>query len=263
MTETVLPPNIGTLRNKSGMSTQRINEFLGMLRRTLKPAPKSIKVIGTRAPRKYKVVRNGIGVLTTRFGKFWQYNFVISDKWRNYSVIVKADVDIRTFTPIFNNKKQLTVRIDSGCESGRVFGDLTCDCAEQMQLSLKAIAHIGEGIIVSVPHQDGRGMGRAFKLATLWSQDILKINTVEAAALVASSPNFDARTYGGVVAILKYFHIPKTCTIRLTTNNSKRAAVFSKNGYAVTEQIPVAVRPNKYTKIHLQAKSNHFSKNDG
>ena len=113
-------------------------------------------------------------------------------------------------------------------------------------------------MIISIPIQDGRGMGLTFKLATLWAQDVLKLNTVESAALLAPGGVIDIRTYSGVICILKFFGISVACTINLATNNPKKAEIFSENGYSITKYVPIVIKPNHYTEKHLLAKQMHL-----
>lgn len=159
---------------------------------------------------------------------------------------------------MFKNKDQLVLRIDSGCETGQVFGDLTCECNDQLYLALETLEEVGEGMLINIPCQDGRGMGLTFKLATLWIQDMLGVNTVEAASLLVPGGVIDVRTYSGVICILKFFGISTTCWINLATNNPKKADVFAENGYMMADYIPVVIEPNEYTKAHLQAKQDHL-----
>ncbi|MDD4989687.1 MAG: hypothetical protein PHW31_00005 [Candidatus Pacebacteria bacterium] len=173
-------------------------------------------------------------------------------------MIVKAELDTAQLIPVFKDKDKIVLRIDSGCETGQVFGDLTCECREQLHLTLKTIAETGEGMIINIPHQDGRGMGLTFKLATLWMQDVLGVNTVESASLLAPGGVIDIRTYSGVICILKFFGIPETCKINLATNNPKKAEVFAENGFAVMDYIPIVIEPNENTKAHLVAKQEYL-----
>ena len=159
---------------------------------------------------------------------------------------------------MFKNKDCLVLRIDSGCETEQVFGDLTCECRDQLHLALKTIEDAGEGMIINIPHQDGRGMGLTFKLATLWIQDVLKVNTVESASLLAPGGVIDIRTYSGAICILKFFGISPTCKINLASNNPQKAKVFAENKYTISDYIPVIIKPNKHTKVHLQAKQSYL-----
>ena len=101
-------------------------------------------------------------------------------------------------------------------------------------------------------------MGLTFKLATLWLQDALGVNTVESATLLAPGGVIDIRTYFGVICILKFFGIPENCKINLATNNPEKANVFAENGYTVVEFTPVVIEPNHHTEAHLRAKQDHL-----
>ncbi len=155
--------------------------------------------------------------------------------------------------PIFQNPHTITMRIDSGCESGQKFGDITCDCKDQLFLAMREIAKIGEGIMINIPHQDGRGMGNPFKLATLSLQEQLRLTTVEAASVLTNAGPIDKRSYGGVIAILRFLQISERCEICLITNNPYKFKVFEENGYRA-KRVPVAIQPTQHTRRHLEAK---------
>lgn len=252
------PPSIADISEKSKMSIEEVGDFLELLKHSMEPFSKRFSVNENGVTRYYAVERRGIGILKTEHGKFWQYDFAIDDQWEKYSVIVKAELDKDLLVPVFRNKDQLVLRTDSGCETGQVFGDLTCECHDQLHLALKTLEEVGEGMLINIPCQDGRGMGLTFKLATLWIQDVLGVNTVESASLLAPGGVIDIRTYSGVICILKFFSIPTTCRINLATNNPKKAEVFVENGYTVADYIPVVIEPNEHTKTHLKAKQDHL-----
>lgn len=258
MKEGIKPLSLEDIGKKANLSKQKVAKFINLIKRSMQPFSKRISVLENGVMRYYQVERRGIGILNTSYGKFWEYNFAIDDQWKKYSVIVKAKIDTDLLIPIFNDKKRLVLRTDSGCETGQLYKDLTCECREQLHLAIKTIAEGEEGMIISIPGQDGRGMGLTFKLATLWIQDELKLNTVESAALLAPGGVIDVRTYSGVIGILKFFGINETCTINLATNNPKKAEVFVENGYSITEYIPIVIEPNSHTKQHLLAKQNHL-----
>jgi GTP cyclohydrolase II len=139
-----------------------------------------------------------------------------------------------------------------------MFGDLTCECRDQLNRAIELICGIGEGIIVNIPFQDGRGMGLPFKLATLTLQDLLGVNTVESASMLALDSVIDVRTYAGVVGILKFFQIPTSCKIDLATNNPEKLRVFVENGYTIGERHYISVEPTRLTEHHLNAKHDHL-----
>lgn len=254
----VQQPDLSELSKKYDVSQSKIEEVLDLAQRSMNPVSKRIAVTEDGETRYYAVERRGLGILETCFGKLWHYHFTIDDQWREYSAIVKAELDYTTLQPVFRDKETLIVRTDSGCATGQVFADLTCDCREQLHLAMKTISDAREGIIVNIPAQDGRGMGLPFKLATLLIQKELGVDTVESAGMLAPGGIIDVRTYSGVVGVLKFFDIPATTRINLATNNPYKENVFKENGYSLSDNIPMLITPNKHTERHLRAKKNHL-----
>jgi 3,4-dihydroxy 2-butanone 4-phosphate synthase/GTP cyclohydrolase II len=156
--------------------------------------------------------------------------------------------------PVFEDSDKLMLRIDSGCDSGQKFADLTCDCRDQLLLAMQEIAKVGKGVVINMPPQDGRGMGSPFKLATLSLQEQLHITTVEAASILADGGQIDKRTYAGAIAILRFFLVSKKREILLMTNNPDKLSVFEENGYRTVKRVPVIIPPTAYTRHHLEAK---------
>jgi len=256
MKTVIKPLNLDEISKKAKISKEKASKFIDLIKRSMQPLSKRINVLENGVMRYYQVERRGIGILSTNHGKFWEYSFAIDDQWQKYSVIVKAEIDEDLLIPVFKNQKKLVLRTDSGCETGQVFNDLTCECSDQLHLAMETITEVGEGMIICIPTQDGRGMGLTFKLATLWIQDVLGLNTVESAVLLAPGGIIDVRTYSGVICILKFFGILKTCEINLATNNPKKAEVFAENGYLMSEHIPMVIEPTGNTERHLLAKQN-------
>jgi len=158
-------PNFKKLAERNSMTETEVLSVIEMVRKGMEPLLKRISVIEDGEPRYYSVERRGVGVLNTKYGKFWEFEFAIDDDWKNYSVIVKADINKETLTPSFKDMSNLVLRIDSGCKTGQVFGDMTCECNEQLDLAMKTLNDKGEGMIINIPAQDGRGMGISFKLS--------------------------------------------------------------------------------------------------
>jgi GTP cyclohydrolase II len=221
------------------------------------PSTKQVTVSEDGVTSSYGVTRNGVGPLQTEDGDFWFFDFAVSDKWEKYSVVVKGDLDKETFNPVLH-KKPLLLRIDSGCETSQAFHDVTCECHEQLVMTMRLIAEYGEGMIINIPRQDGRGMGLPFKLATLSAQKELKLSTVEAASMLTKNGIIDARTYSGVICILKFFDVSQSMPINLATNNPDKTRIFHENGYLLKENIPVRVHSNKYTEMHLLSKKKYL-----
>lgn len=224
-------------------------------RRSAAPVQTRVSVLEDGFEVKLLVERVGVGPLLTSFGRFEMYAYRLNDRWEKYSVLIMAE-DFDNFRPIFDPLKPVVVRFDSGCETGQIFGDRTCECRDQLELGLEQIAENGQGVLVNIPHQDGRGMGLPFKLATLRLQEELGVDTVEASVLFEPVGTRDSRTYAGAVAVLKALGIENRA-ITLSTNNPKKAGVFSANGYAL-DRLPNIIAPTAHTAHHLSAKGQHL-----
>jgi GTP cyclohydrolase II/3,4-dihydroxy 2-butanone 4-phosphate synthase/GTP cyclohydrolase II len=239
------------LRNRINLG--EVERIVSMARQSMKPIKKDFTVRENSMERTYTVTRRGVGRLQTASGLFWQLDFFVDDCWGKYSVIVCGDIS-NDFAPKFKKRNRILMRIDSGCESGQRFSDITCDCRDQLMLSLQEIAKAGEGIVINIPYQDGRGMGNYFKLATLSLQERLHLTTVEAASVLTDAGLIDKRTYAGVVAILRFLQIAEEREIGLLTNNPHKLSVFEDNGYRTITRIPMVVPPTRYTQQHLESK---------
>src|SRR6266576_6892384 len=62
------------------------------------------------------------------------------------------------------------VRIHSQCFTGEMLGSLRCDCNEQLEMAMQAIAGEGRGVLI-YEHQEGRGIGLMAKLQAYALQD--------------------------------------------------------------------------------------------
>lgn len=249
--------NLQEIASRTDRTIEEVQHLIGEAKQSMIPLGKQVSVTEDGLTRFFIVTRQGVGLIKTDFGRFHQFDFSIDDRWGKYSVLFFGTLD-DSLMPIFAHQEFLLMRIDSGCETGQLFGDRTCECREQLALAIKTIAEYGEGIIMNIPRQDGRGLGLPFKLATLRLQDELKLDTVEAANAIAPNGVIDIRTYGGIIGILKYFGIPTTTQINLATNNPHKAGVFAANGYVVADYTPIVIAPTDLTREHLEAKQEHL-----
>lgn len=251
----------------AGWTVEKVTRFVDNVRSASRPLTRTFTVREDGQAKRLAVTRVGIGPIKTPYGRFWQVEFNIDDEWKHYQVLVKASFDVSRLMPKFQKRKQVIIRPDSGCATGQRFTDLTCDCREQLHVTMKTIAQAGQGLIVHMPTQDGRGKGLGFKLGTLWLQDELNVNTVESASMLANDGNIDVRTYAGVIGILKFLGVPNSagpddhgtggstgCRLLLAANNPEKARVFAENGFKLAGREPVTVPPTNYTRHHLRAK---------
>src|SRR5262245_56498299 len=70
------------------------------------------------------------------------------------------------------------VRIHSQCFTSEVLGSLRCDCKEQLEIAMRAIAEEGRGLVI-YEYQEGCGVGLMSKLQAYASPDG-GLDTVEA-----------------------------------------------------------------------------------
>src|SRR5260221_12926230 len=91
------------------------------------------------------------------------------------------------------------VRIHSQCFTGEVLGSLRCDCNDQLELAMQAIADEGRGLVI-YEHQEGRGIGLMAKLQAYALQDT-GLDTVDANHALGFDA--DCRDFGLPAAILQ------------------------------------------------------------
>lgn len=131
----------------------------------------------------------------------------------------------------------------------------------QPPLAMKRICDAREGLIISIPGQDGRGQGIGFKLATLFLQKTAGVDTVAAAEALTEGKSIDVRDYLGAVAVLKYLGCAPTFRFALMTNNPKKEKTLEENGFQF-DRTPHAVPPTEHTRRHLEAKQTKLGHRD-
>jgi 3,4-dihydroxy-2-butanone 4-phosphate synthase/GTP cyclohydrolase II len=138
------------------------------------------------------------------------------------------------------------VRIHSQCFTGEVLGSLRCDCNEQLEIAMRAIAAEGRGLVI-YEHQEGRGIGLMAKLRAYELQDA-GLDTVDANHALGFRA--DCRDFSLPAAIL---HELGVRGVRLLSNNPHKSRALSAAGIAVS-QVPCEVAPTPYSFSYLRAK---------
>ena len=139
------------------------------------------------------------------------------------------------------------VRIHSQCLTGDVFGSLRCDCRQQLELALTAIAGEGAGILI-YEQQEGRGIGLMPKLQAYELQDS-GLDTVEANERLGFKA--DHREFALPAEILKALGVNK---VRLLSNNPDKVAALERSGIEVSERVPCEVAPSTHAEDYLRTK---------
>jgi len=139
------------------------------------------------------------------------------------------------------------LRIHSQCFTGEVLGSLRCDCYEQLEMAMQAIAKEGRGLVI-YEYQEGRGIGLMAKLQAYKLQDA-GLDTVEANHALGFKADF--RDFSLPAAILRDFGI---CRVRLLTNNPRKSRALLDAGIEVVAQIPCEAAPTPYSLAYLRAK---------
>lgn len=185
--------------------------------------------------------------LPTEFAEFDMIAFENEQGEQPHLALVLGDV----------SKTAPLIRIHSECMTGDVFGSKRCDCGQQLNDSMKAIADEGSGILIYL-RQEGRGIGLVNKLRAYALQD-QGVDTVDANTKLGFGE--DEREYHQAIKMLEDLGVN---SVRLMTNNPLKLNAFDGTGIDVARcdtLQPVYVESNKdylNTKVermgHLYAK---------
>ena len=143
------------------------------------------------------------------------------------------------------DEEPVTVRIQSKCLTGEVFGSLKCDCGDQLEISLDVIGTRG-GILIYLD-QEGRGIGLGNKIKAYELQQE-GYDTVDANILLGFKE--DERDFSAAAEILAQFDVNN---IRLLTNNPEKTEALVKAGIKV-ERVPIKGEVNSHNIGYLSAK---------
>jgi 3,4-dihydroxy 2-butanone 4-phosphate synthase/GTP cyclohydrolase II len=139
------------------------------------------------------------------------------------------------------------VRIHSQCLTGEMLGSLRCDCGDQFEMAMRAIAEEGRGLLI-YEHQEGRGIGLMAKLQAYALQDA-GLDTVDA-NLALGFPA-DGRDFSLPAAILHELGVSQ---VRLLSNNPAKALALSNAGIEVVDRVPCEVVPTPHSIDYLRTK---------
>ena len=144
-------------------------------------------------------------------------------------------------------KESVLIRVHSECFTGEVLHSLKCDCREQLDYALKAIAAEDAGIVIYL-RQEGRGIGLGNKIRAYALQDEHGADTVDANRMLGFED--DLRRYHVATAILAELKIE---SVRLLTNNPRKVDALRAEGLEV-ERVAVQIEPGLENEGYISTK---------
>ncbi|HUF15951.1 MAG TPA: bifunctional 3,4-dihydroxy-2-butanone-4-phosphate synthase/GTP cyclohydrolase II [Acidimicrobiia bacterium] len=181
--------------------------------------------------------------IPTRHGEFAAigYRSLVDD--RQHIALVRGDI---------GDGEGMLTRVHSECLTGDVFGSMRCDCGEQLDYALAAVAEEGRGVVLYIRGHEGRGIGLLHKLAAYRLQDE-GFDTVD--ANVNLGLPVDSRDYGVGSQILYDIGVR---SMRLLTNNPVKRAAIEGYGLSIQERIPISLPANEENRGYLQTKADRL-----
>ncbi|RQS26819.1 MULTISPECIES: GTP cyclohydrolase II [unclassified Burkholderia] len=180
--------------------------------------------------------------LPTAFGCFKAFAFersVPESASLECLALVRGDV---------RDKERVLVRIHSECLTGDALGSLRCDCGDQLEIAMHALADSREGVLVYVKGHEGRGVGLLNKIRAYALQD-KGADTVD--ANIRLGFEVDARTYDIAVDALRFLGIR---SVKLMTNNPMKVEALTNAGVSVDERVGVSTATQQHNARYLDAK---------
>lgn len=177
--------------------------------------------------------------LPTKWGRFRALGFERPSEHKLETAVVLIMGNVMSGTPL--------VRMHSECLTGEVFGSQRCDCGEQLDWAMRAIAKEGSGIVI-YERQEGRGIGLMAKLRAYELQD-QGFDTVEANERLGYDS--DLRDFVLPATVLRFLGIGQ---IRLLTNNPQKVEALERAGIEVVQRVSCEVDPSPDAVSYLRTK---------
>jgi GTP cyclohydrolase II len=138
-------------------------------------------------------------------------------------------------------------RLHSECLTGDVLFSQRCDCGEQLEAALRAVAKEGRGVVLYL-RQEGRGIGLVNKIHAYRLQEA-GADTVEANQELGFAA--DQRNYSMCLPMLKQLGV---ASLRVMTNNPRKINALESMGVQVAERLPLEVGRNPHNERYLTTK---------
>ena len=176
--------------------------------------------------------------LPTRYGEFRLFGYRETATGAEHVALVMGELP---------PAEPALCRIHSECLTGDALGSRRCDCGEQYDGAMRAIAREGRGVLVYL-RQEGRGIGLLNKIRAYALQDG-GADTVDANVALGFRP--DERDYRAAAGILSDLGVS---AVRLMTNNPDKVERLTELGVRVAERVPLIIPPNGENGFYLRTK---------
>jgi GTP cyclohydrolase II len=166
------------------------------------------------------------------------YRFGDGPEPEEHAAIVRGDV---------RGQDAVMTRVHSECLTGEVFHSLKCDCRDQLDRALEAIAAAGRGVLVYL-RQEGRGIGLGNKIRA-YALQAEGADTVEANLALGFAA--DLRSYDMAASILGDLGVT---SVALMTNNPNKLAGLERAGVRIAAHVPHWVGGTEHNREYLEVK---------
>jgi len=189
------------------------------------------------------VLHLGTRALATRHGEFTVH--VCRDLMRRAHLLAIARGDLTSPEP-------LLARVHSSCVTSETYGGCDCDCSEQLEAALAAIAAAGRGVVFYL-EQEGRGAGFVAKVRDrmLVQASGGRLGTFEAYAQMGLPA--DLRTYDAVAGVRAVLGV--CAPLVLLTNNPEKLAALRALGIPLAGSAALARPSSPFNQHYLAAKA--------
>ena len=184
------------------------------------------------------VVREAEVPLPTEWGQF---------RMAAYSTSVDSSTHVALVMGEPDPAEPVLVRVHSECMTGDLFHSQRCDCGQQMDAALCAIAEAGTGVFLYM-RQEGRGIGLINKMKAYRLQDE-GADTVEANEQLGFPA--DLRDYGIGAQILRDLGVRR---MNLMTNNPRKIVGLESYGLEIVDRVALEIEPNLKNAKYLHTK---------
>jgi GTP cyclohydrolase II len=188
---------------------------------------------------------DAVAHLPTRFGDFQIVAFWNNRDNKEHIALVHGDVIGAADVP---------TRLHSECLTGDALGSLRCDCRDQLETALRALASMERGILLYL-RQEGRGIGLVNKVRAYALQEA-GLDTVDANRALGFRD--DERDYAVAAHMLQSLGVR---SIQLMSNNPDKIRQLEQHGITVSGRLPHVMASNEHNRFYLQtkaARSGHF-----